>query len=195
MTEAAHQVSTNPLPPLPNKPATVGTGAGLSIIDEAGRHLPANASGEVVVRGPNVMLGYRNDAGANAVAFLDGWFRTGDVGTIDADGYLSLTGRIKDIINRGGEKISPQEVEAVLLAHPAVAKAAVFGVPDRKYGEEVEAAVVLRAPVSPQELQALCRLRLAAFKVPKVIHVVPALPENALGKIIRRDLSRLFSAA
>ena len=130
MTEAAHQVASNPLPPLPHKPGTVGPGAGISIIDENGRHLAANTPGEVVVRGPNVMRGYRNNPEANAAAFIDGWFRTGDIGVIDNDGYLALIGRIKELINRGGEKISPEEVEAVLLEHPAVAEAAVFGVPD-----------------------------------------------------------------
>jgi acyl-CoA synthetase (AMP-forming)/AMP-acid ligase II len=195
MTEAAHQVSTNPLPPLPNKPESVGTSPGLSIVDEMGKQRPANTPGEVLVSGPNVMRGYRNNPEANAAAFVDGRFRTGDIGTIDADGYLSLTGRIKELINRGGEKISPEEIEAVLLTHPAVAKAAVFGVPDVKYGEEVQAAVVPRAAVSARDLQSFCNLHLASFKVPKVIHIVHALPEDDLGKVRRRDLTTLFSAA
>jgi acyl-CoA synthetase (AMP-forming)/AMP-acid ligase II len=193
MTEAAHQVSTNPLPPLPNKHGTVGPGSEISIVDQNGRPLPPNASGEVAVRGPNVMRGYRNNPEANASAFVDGWFRTGDIGAFDSDGYLSLTGRIKDIINRGGEKISPEEIEAVLLSHPAVAKAAVFGMPDPKYGEEVQAAVVLRTDVSVRELQSFCSRRLADFKVPKVIHVVDTLPENALGKIKRSYLAAMFT--
>jgi acyl-CoA synthetase (AMP-forming)/AMP-acid ligase II len=195
MTEAAHQIASNPLLPLPHKPGTVGPGAGISIIDETGRHLAANAPGEVVVRGPNVMRGYRNNPEANAAAFIDGWFRTGDIGAIDDDGYLALTGRIKDLINRGGEKISPAEVEAVLLAHPAVAEAVVFGVPDPKYGEEVSAAVVLSGDTTAQELQAYCRSRLADFKVPKLIHFVSAIPRNAMGKVQRRDLTALFRAA
>ncbi len=194
MTEAAHQVCSNPLPPRPNKPGTVGTGSGVSIVDEDGRFVGPGASGEVVVRGPNVMRGYRNDPPANAASFIDGWFRSGDVGVLDADGYLALTGRIADRINRGGEKISPEEVEAVLLGHPAVAKAVVFGVPDPKYGQEVQAAVVLRAPASAGELQAFCRAHVSDFKVPKVIHVVPALPVNALGKIVRRNLPAMFGA-
>jgi oxalate---CoA ligase len=193
MTEAAHQVASNPLPPLPHKPGTVGPGPAMSIIDETGRHLAANTRGEVVVRGPNVMSGYRNNLEANAVAFIDGWFRTGDVGAIDSDGYLALTGRIKELINRGGEKISPAEVEAVLLENPAVAEAAVFGVPDPKYGEEVSAAVVLRGAATAQELQTYCRTRLADFKVPKVIHLVSAIPRSAMGKVQRRDLTALFS--
>jgi len=193
MTEAAHQVASNPIPPLPHKAGTVGLGSGISIIDTTGRHLAANTPGEVVVRGPNVMRGYRNNPEANAAAFIDGWFRTGDVGVIDNDGYLALTGRIKDLINRGGEKISPAEVEAVLLEHPAVAEAEVFGVPDPKYGEEVSAAVVLRGAASAEQLQSYCRTQLADFKVPKLIHLVSAIPKNAMGKVQRRDLTALFS--
>jgi acyl-CoA synthetase (AMP-forming)/AMP-acid ligase II len=195
MTEASHQVATNPLPPLPHKPGTVGPGAGISIIDKSGRHLAPNTPGEVVVRGPNVMRGYRNNPEANAAAFIDGWFRTGDIGAIDNDGYLTLTGRIKDLINRGGEKISPAEVEAVLLEHPAVAEAAVFGVPDPKYVEEVVAAVVLRGAATAQELEVYCRTRLADFEVPKLIHFVSTIPKNAMGKVQRRDLTALFKAA
>ena len=193
MTEAAHQVASNPLPPRPHKPGTVGIGAGVSIIDKTGKHLEANTPGEVVVRGPNVMRGYRNNPEANAVAFIDGWFRTGDIGAIDNDGYLALTGRIKDLINRGGEKISPAEVEDVLLEHPAVAEASVFGVPDPKYGEEVSAAVVLRGAATAEQLQSYCRSRLADFKVPKQIHLVSAISKNAMGKVQRRDLTALFS--
>jgi len=194
MTEAAHQVASNPLPPLLRKPGTVGPGDGISIIDETGKHLPANAPGEVVVRGPNVMRGYRNDPGANATAFINGWFRTGDTGTIDGDGYLTLIGHTKELINRAGEKISPGEVEAVLLEHPAVAEAAAFGVPDSKYGEEIWAAVVLRSATNTQELQAFCSTRLADFKVPKLIGVISAMPKNATGKIQRRDLAALLKA-
>jgi oxalate---CoA ligase len=193
MTEAAHQVASNPPPPLPHKPGTVGPGPGISIIDKTGRHLTANTSGEVVVRGPNVMRGYRNNPKANAEAFIDGWFRTGDIGVIDSDGYLAVTGRIKELINRGGEKISPEEVEAVLLQHPAVGVAAVFGVPDAKYGEEVSAAVVLRGAATAQELQAYCRTRLADFKVPKLIRITSAIPRNAMGKVQRSQLGALFA--
>jgi oxalate---CoA ligase len=193
MTEAAHQVASNPLPPLSHKPGTVGQGAGISIIDKMGRHLAPNTAGEVVVRGPNVMRGYRNNPEANLAAFIDGWFRTGDIGAIDTEGYLALTGRIKDLINRGGEKISPAEVEAVLLEHPAVAEATVFGVPDPKYVEEVSAAVVLRGAATAPELRVFCKTHLADFKVPKLIHFVSAIPRNAMGKVRRRDLTALFS--
>jgi acyl-CoA synthetase (AMP-forming)/AMP-acid ligase II len=193
MTEAAHQVASNPLPPSAHKAGTVGCGtAEVAIIDEAGRHLSANTPGEVAIRGPSVMRGYRNNAQANADAFVDGWFRTGDRGLLDDDGYLTLIGRIKELINRAGEKISPAEVDAVLLEHPAVAEAAAFGVPDAKYGEEVWAAVVLKADADAQELRAHCGRRLADFKLPKAIHVVAALPKGATGKIQRRDLAAMF---
>ncbi len=196
MTEAAHQVASNPLPPLPQKPGTVGFGTAveIAIIDGIGKRLPANAPGEVVVRGTSVMSGYRNNPEANADAFIDGWFRTGDIGVLDSDGYLSLTGRIKEMINRGGEKISPEDIEAVLLEHPAVAEAAAFGVPDAKYGEEVLAAVVLKGPADAEGLKAFCGARLADFKVPKTIYITSALPKNATGKIERRELAARFKS-
>jgi oxalate---CoA ligase len=193
MTEAAHQVASNPLPPLPRKTGTVGIGGEISIIDGAGRHLSANCSGEVIIRGPNVMHGYRNDPEATAQAFINGWFRTGDIGVLDEDGYLTLLGRIKELINRGGEKISPSEIESVLLEHPAVSEAVVFGVPDAKYGEEIAAAVEPRATCKESELQAFCRARLADFKVPKRIYFTSEWPRNAMGKIARRDLAARYS--
>jgi acyl-CoA synthetase (AMP-forming)/AMP-acid ligase II len=196
MTEAAHQVSSNPLPPLPHKPGSVGQGtAEVAILDETGRHLAADTPGEVAIRGPGVMRGYRNNPEANAAAFIDGWFRTGDSGVLDSDGYLTLIGRLKELINRGGEKISPAEIDAVLLEHPAVAEAAAFGVPHTKYGEEVWAAVVLKDDVSADELAAHCNRRLADFKVPKAIHIIPALPKGPTGKIQRPDLASRFKPA
>jgi acyl-CoA synthetase (AMP-forming)/AMP-acid ligase II len=194
MTEAAHQVASNPLPPSAHKPGTVGPGSAVevAVIDAAGRHLAPNTPGEVVIRGPNVMRGYRNNPEANAAAFVDGWFRTGDTGVLDGDGYLALIGRIKELINRGGEKISPAEIDAALLEHPAVAEAAAFGVPDAKYGEEVWAAVVLKGDATAAELQAHCRSRMADFKVPKVILITATLPKTATGKVQRRDLAARF---
>jgi len=147
----------------------------------------------VVIRGPSVMHGYRNNPAASAAAFCDGWFRTGDEGVLDDDGYLTLTGRIKEMINRGGEKISPIEIDQVLLEHPAVAEAAAFGVPDAKYGEEVQAAVVLKGSADAEDLKAFCRERLADFKVPEVIHIVARLPKNALGKLERRAVRALYA--
>jgi acyl-CoA synthetase (AMP-forming)/AMP-acid ligase II len=194
MTEASHQMCSNPLPPAAHKPGTVGHGSGVEvgIMDETGKLLPAGTPGEVVIRGPNVTRGYHNNPEANAAAFTNGWFRTGDRGVLDGDGYLTLIGRIKELINRGGEKISPLEVDAALLAHPAVAEAASFGAPDPKYGEEVHAAVVLRGEATVAELQAHCGGRLADFKIPKVIHLVKELPKGPTGKVQRRHLAPFF---
>src|SRR5437764_4551433 len=194
MTEAAHQMASNPLPPAVHKPGSVGTGTnvGVAVMDEAGNLLPAGTQGEVVVRGPNVTRGYKNNPEANAASFTNGWFRTGDRGVLDADGYLTLIGRIKELINRGGEKISPLEVDAVLLDHPAVAEVATFAAPDPKYGEEVHAAVVLKGDATVEELQAHCGTRLANFKVPKVIHLTKELPRTATGKVQRRHVAATF---
>ena len=152
MTEAAHQMTCNPLPPALRKAGTVGPAAGpeVSVVDEDGTHLPPGVEGEVVIRGPNVTLGYENNPKANAAAFTRGWFRTGDLGFRDEDGYFTITGRLKEIINRGGEKVSPREVDEVLMDHPAVQQAVTFAMPHAKLGEEVAAAVVVRegAPLS-----------------------------------------------
>jgi acyl-CoA synthetase (AMP-forming)/AMP-acid ligase II len=197
LTEASHQVASNPLPPRARRPGSVGFGTGpeIAIFDSHGHHLPAHSTGEVVIRGPTVMHGYRDNPAAGSAAFVDGWLRTGDVGVLDDDGYLTLTGRIKEMINRGGEKISPTEIEEVLLAHPAVADAAAFGAPDPKYGEEVEAAVVLKGNANPEALRSYCLDRLAVFKVPKVIRIVSELPVNATGKVDRRALAALYPLA
>jgi acyl-CoA synthetase (AMP-forming)/AMP-acid ligase II len=194
MTEASHQMTSNPLPPEMRKPGTVGRGTNVevAIMDEAGALLPAGTAGEVVVRGPNVTRGYHNNPEANASSFTNGWFRTGDRGVMDEAGYVTLIGRIKELINRGGEKISPLEVDATLLAHPAVAEAATFAAPDTKYGEEVQAAVVLKGAATVAELQAHCRSRLADFKVPKVIHITDELPRTATGKVQRRHVAATF---
>ena len=145
MTEASHQMASNLLPPGIRKPGKVGVAAGpeIAIMDEAGNVLPANVTGEVVIRGDNVTTGYENNPKANAEAFAHGWFHTGDQGMLDDDGYLTLTGRLKEIINRGGEKISPAEVDDILMDHPAVQQALTFAMPHDKLGEDVAAAVVL----------------------------------------------------
>lgn len=194
MTEASHQMTSNPLPPAVHKPGSVGQGTNVdvAIMDEAGTLLPTGSQGEVVVRGPNVTRGYHNNPEANAAAFTNGWFRTGDRGVLDAEGYLTLIGRIKELINRGGEKISPLEVDAALLQHPGVAEAASFAAPDPKYGEEVHAAVVLKADATVEQLQAHCCSRLADFKVPKVIHIVKELPKGPTGKVQRRFMAGHF---
>src|SRR5258707_9975203 len=145
MTEASHQMSSNPKPPATRKPGSVGPGTGvrIGIMDEAGNLLANGERGEVVIQGPNVVSGYENNPEANAKSFTNEWFRTGDQGFLDEDGYLTLTGRLKEMINRGGEKIGPREIDEVLLSHPAVAEAVAFGVPHPMWGEEVAAAIVL----------------------------------------------------
>ena len=195
MTEAAHQMASNPLPPAARKAGTVGLGTDvrISILDETGAHLSAGERGEVVIKGPNVITGYENNPEANAKSFVDGWFRTGDRGFLDADGYLTLVARIKELINRGGEKISPREIDEVLLAHPSVAEAVCFGVPHPMWGEEVEAAVVVRAPIESAELVDYCRERLSDFKRPKRIHITDTIPRTATGKIQRGIVARTFS--
>jgi acyl-CoA synthetase (AMP-forming)/AMP-acid ligase II len=163
-------------------------------MDAEGRHLPTGERGEVVIQGPNVIQGYENNPEANATSFVDGWFRTGDQGFLDADGYLTLVARIKELINRGGEKVSPRDIDEVLLTHPAVAEAVCFGVPHPTWGEEVAAAVVLRDKVSEADLLAFCRERLADYKRPKQIFVTEAIPRTATGKIQRRIVAQAFSA-
>jgi acyl-CoA synthetase (AMP-forming)/AMP-acid ligase II len=188
MTEASHQMASNPLPPALRVPGSVGvaTGVEIRIVDAAGGTLPADAPGEVAIRGPGVTSGYLANPAANAEAFFDGWFRTGDRGTLDADGYLRLEGRLKEMILRGGENISPYEIEDVLLSHPSVADAIVFGIDDERYGERVGAAVALRDNAAEAELIDHCRERLAAFKVPEVIHVLDVIPRTATGKVQRK---------
>jgi|ERR1700675_2747941 oxalate---CoA ligase len=191
MTEAAHQMTSNPLPPRAHKPGSVGVPAGpqISIVDDHGHHLRTERRGEIVVRGPNVFSGYENDQGANATSFTDGWFRTGDEGFLDQDGYLHLTGRLKEQINRAGEKISPHEIDRVLLRHPAVSEAVTFGFAHPKLNEEVAAAVVLREPVSESVLLKYCGERLAEFKCPKKLFFVEFIPLTATGKVRRNAVA------
>jgi acyl-CoA synthetase (AMP-forming)/AMP-acid ligase II len=188
-------MASNPLPPAERKPGSVGRGTDVrvSIMDKDGRHLPQGEAGEVVIQGPNVIRGYENNPEANASSFVDGWFRTGDQGYLDADGYLHLVARIKELINRGGEKISPREIDEVLLTHPAVAEAVCFGVPHGMWGEEVAAAVVLRDAASEADLLAYCRERLADYKRPKEIHITDAIPRTATGKIQRGVVAKAYT--
>jgi acyl-CoA synthetase (AMP-forming)/AMP-acid ligase II len=192
MTEASHQMASNPQPPAQRKPGSVGPGTGvnISIMDDAGNHLPKGARGEVVIQGPNVVSGYENNPEANAKSFTDGWFRTGDQGFLDAEGYLMLTGRIKELINRGGEKIGPREIDEVLLSHPAVAEAVAFGVPHPTWGEEVAAAIVLKEPVNEAAILAFCKERLADFKCPKKFYIIDTIPRTATGKIQRGAVAK-----
>ena len=193
MTEGAHQIASNPLPPGRRKPGTVGPAAGpeITIRDESGRDVPQDRDGEVWIRGATVSPGYHDNAGANAASFVDGWFRTGDLGRMDADGYLTLTGRLKELINRGGEKVAPVEIDNVLLEHPDVEQAMSCAVPHPTLGEEVGAVVVLRAGstgVTPRDLVTFAAARLAPYKRPKQILIVPGLPRGPTGKVQRVGL-------
>ena len=193
MTEATHQMASNPLPPAVRKPGSVGIAAGpeVAIMADDGTLLPRGGTGEIVIRGPNVTAGYESNPKANAEAFTHGWFRTGDQGVMDEDGYVTLTGRLKEIINRGGEKISPREVDEILMDHPAVAQVVCFGMPHPKLGEEVAAAVVLREgqTATERDLQAFVAGRAAEFKVPKKILVMDEIPKGATGKLQRIGLA------
>jgi acyl-CoA synthetase (AMP-forming)/AMP-acid ligase II len=193
MTEAAHQMASNPLPPAQRKPGSVGIAAGpeIAIMDAAGKLLAAGDMGEVVIRGPNVMNSYQNNPDANAAAFTNGWFRTGDQGVMDEDGYLRLTGRLKEIINRGGEKISPREVDEVLLEHPAVEQVVTFAVPHKKLGEDVAVAIVLTegAETTEQDIRTFAAERLADMKVPRKVVFLDEIPKGATGKLQRIGLA------
>jgi acyl-CoA synthetase (AMP-forming)/AMP-acid ligase II len=193
MTETAHQIASNPLPPGRREPGTVGRAAGpeVAIMGDPGQLLGPGETGEIVVRGPNVMPGYENNPEANRSAFSAGWFRTGDQGVLDAAGYLRITGRLKELINRGGEKISPSEVDEVLLHHPAVQQAVTFAVAHDKLGEEIAAAVVLREGqhATDHDLKAFAAEHLAHFKVPRTIVLVPEIPKGPTGKVQRIGLA------
>ena len=192
MTEASHQMCSNPLAG-PRKPGKVGRAAGpeVAIMDDGGRLLPQGEIGEVVIRGPSVTKGYEANPEANAKAFTNGWFRTGDQGTFDEDGFLMLTGRLKELINRGGEKVSPLEVDGVLSGHPAVAQVLCFAIPHPKLGEDVGAAVVLceGAACTERELRDFAAKTLADFKVPRKVVFVAEIPKGATGKLMRIGLA------
>jgi acyl-CoA synthetase (AMP-forming)/AMP-acid ligase II len=193
MTEATHQMASSPLPPRKRKPGSVGVAAGpeIAIMDQAGSLLSPLETGEIVIRGPSVTPGYLNNPQANAAAFTGGWFRTGDQGRLDEEGYLYITGRLKELINRGGEKISPREVEEALLDCPAVRDALVFAVPHRSLGQDVGAAIVLRdgCAASEREIRDYVAGRLADFKVPRTVVFLPELPKGPTGKPQRIGLA------
>ncbi|CAK7222683.1 hypothetical protein SCUCBS95973_004927 [Sporothrix curviconia] len=191
MTEAAHQMTSNPLPPAKRKPGSVGFGQGVEvrILNDQGAELPQGQEGEICVRGANVTSGYLNNEAANATAYTaDGFFRTGDQGRKDEDGYIVITGRIKELINKGGEKISPIELDNVLTRHAAVAEAVSFAVPDDLYGQDIGVAVVLKpgATLAAEELRTWVADKLAKFKVPKKVYFTDVMPKTATGKIQRR---------
>jgi acyl-CoA synthetase (AMP-forming)/AMP-acid ligase II len=199
MTEASHQMASNPLPPGRRIPGTVGLAAGpeVAIMDDRGKLLAPNQPGEIVIRGENVMRGYENNPKANAEAFTNGWFRTGDQGVTDADGYVSITGRLKEIINRGGEKISPREVDEVLMDHPAIQQVVTFAVPHDKLGEDVGVAVVLRegSALTEKEVREFAARRLADFKVPRKVLFLDEIPKGATGKLQRIGLAAKLGLA
>jgi acyl-CoA synthetase (AMP-forming)/AMP-acid ligase II len=202
MTEAAHQMASNPLPPRAQKPGAVGIEAGpkVRIAHEVENRL-VEGTGEVVISGPNVTPGYESNPDANAKNFFEAdgarWFRTGDQGAFDADGYLHLTGRLKEIINRGGEKISPLEVDGVLLDHPDVAQVVTFALPHAKLGEEVAAALVLKegSTATEKDIRAFASERMADFKVPRKVIILDEIPKGATGKMQRIGLAEKLGLA
>jgi oxalate---CoA ligase len=198
LTEASHQLTSNPLHGV-RKPGFVGLAAGpeVAIMDEAGNLLSAEEIGEIVIRGDSVTASYENNPKANAEAFVNGWLRTGDQGVKDANGYIRLTGRLKEIINRGGEKVSPREVDEALMDHPEVLQVVTFAVPHDKLGEDVAAAVVLRegATATEQELRSFLSQRLAAFKTPRKILFLPEIPTGATSKLQRNGLAQKLGLA
>ena len=199
MTEASHQIASNPLPPSVRKPGSVGRAAGpeVAVMNEAGHLLEPSQTGEIVIRGPNVTAGYGNNPSANAIAFMNGWFRTGDQGYFDSDGYLCITGRLKELINRGGEKIAPREIDEVLLDHTAVREAVAFAVPHPTLGEDIAAAVVLKegAACTEAELRDFVLERLPLFKAPTRIVLVSDVPKGPTGKIQRTKLASRLAGA
>ncbi|MGW1976735.1 non-ribosomal peptide synthetase [Streptomyces sp. NPDC001889] len=199
MTEACSIITSGPLPPRARKPGSSGVsiGADVAVMDPRGALLPPGENGEIVLRGPTVIGGYAHNPDADAAAFTRGWFRTGDSGHLDEDGHLFITGRLKEIINRGGSKVSPLEVDGVLCAHPAVAEAAAFALPHPTLGEEVAAAVVLRpgARAGDDDLRAFLTARLTAHKIPRRIFRTTAIPRTSTGKIQRTALTARFTPA
>jgi acyl-CoA synthetase (AMP-forming)/AMP-acid ligase II/acyl carrier protein len=192
MTEAAHQMTSNPLPPMQQKPGSVGLPAGpeVAIMDDNGGFISAGQTGAIVIKGTNVTSGYANNPEANATAYTGGWFQTGDQGYFDEDGYLFLTGRLKEMINRGGENIAPREIDEVLLEHPAINQATAFAIPHETLGEDLAAAVVLKEgkQVTEPELRAFVAGQLAEFKVPNRVLIVDAIPKGPTGKLQRIGL-------
>ena len=198
MTEATHQMASNPLGG-PRKAGTVGPSGGpeIRVVNDKGETMPRGQTGEIVIRGPNVMTAYENNPKANADAFYGDWFRTGDQGVMDADGYVAITGRLKEIINRGGEKISPREVDEIIMEHPAVHQCVTFAMPHDMLGEDVAAAIVLRqgSSATDKELRDFASARLAPYKVPRKILILTEIPVGATGKLQRIGLAQKLGLA
>jgi acyl-CoA synthetase (AMP-forming)/AMP-acid ligase II len=192
MTEAAHQMCSNPLPPAERRPGSVGLAAGpeVAIMDDDGKLIGTDRIGEVVIRGDNVTPGYENNPEANSKAFTTGWFRTGDQGSLSADGYLTLTGRLKEIINRGGEKISPLKIDEALMDHSAIQQVVTFAMPHEMLGEAVAAVVVLKEGMeaTEDEIKKFLMKKLSKFEVPEKIVFMAEIPKGATGKLQRIGL-------
>ncbi|KAF1988110.1 acetyl-CoA synthetase-like protein [Aulographum hederae CBS 113979] len=197
MTEAAHQMTSNPLPPGSRRPGSVGVAQGveLKILDQSGKEVPIGSEAEICIRGENVTSGYINNDSANASSFTDGgFFRTGDQGRVDSEGYVTITGRIKELINKGGEKISPVELDNAIAQHEDVAEAVSFAVEDEHYGQDVGVAVVLKdgKKLEADVLRKWIAERIAKFKVPKKIYFTDVMPKTATGKVQRRMVSEIM---
>jgi acyl-CoA synthetase (AMP-forming)/AMP-acid ligase II/aryl carrier-like protein len=199
LTETGSMVCANPLPPRERKVGSVGVavGAEIKICNDAGHALPAREPGEVVIRGPSVIHHYLGNDEANNTLFHDGWLRTGDIGFLDEDGYLFIVGRSKELIKRGGLSVYPDEVDNALVAHPSVAESASFSVPHPTLGEELVSAIVPVAGQAPLEhdLRTYLSNQLSTYKVPAAILIVPYLPKNEAGKIMRREVPKHFQSA
>ncbi len=196
MTEATHQMTSNPLPPKQQKAGFVGLPAGpeVCIMDDNGNILKQGNVGEICIKGDNVTLGYENNDDANKTSFTNGWFRTGDQGYFDNDGYLKISGRLKEIINKGGEKISPLEVDNILMDHPSIDQAVCFGYEDKMLGENIASAIIIKDGMECSENDVLnyAEKKLAKFKIPKKIFFVDEIPKGATGKLQRNVLAKKF---
>ena len=196
MTEATHQMTSNPLPPAKRKAGSVGLAAGPEVALLRDKEIlinienNINITGQIIIKGENVTTGYINNPKANSESFVDGWFLTGDEGIFDEDGYLKITGRLKEIINRGGEKISPKEIDEILLEHKSIQQAVAFSVPHEKLGEDLYAAVILteKGNINENQIKDYCKKRLTQFKIPRKILIVDEIPKGATGKLQRIGL-------
>jgi acyl-CoA synthetase (AMP-forming)/AMP-acid ligase II len=196
MTEATHQMTSNPLPPKKQKAGFVGIPAGpeVCIMNDNNQIMKSGDIGEVCIKGSNVTSGYENNPEANESSFSNGWFRTGDQGFFDQDGYLKISGRLKEIINKGGEKISPLEIDNVLMDHPSIEQAVCFGYEDKMLGEDIATAIIVKEGMNftEEDLKNYANEKLAKFKVPKKIFFVNEIPKGATGKLQRNTLAKKF---
>jgi acyl-CoA synthetase (AMP-forming)/AMP-acid ligase II len=202
MTEASHQMTSNPLPPAKRIPGSVGLGQGVEVVivgHDSDEILSQGSTGEICIKGPNVTAGYLHNPAANATAFTSGgYFRTGDQGYLDADGYVFITGRIKELINKGGEKISPIELDNVLSGHPGVGEAVSFAMEDDHYGQDIGVAIVRKTnddgqKLTEEDVKKYMAEKLAKFKVPKRVFFTDVMPKTATGKVQRRSVGEAMT--